>query len=83
MAQEENKSRLTRLKELRDKLETAIENCESMRDLAALSRQYRETIREIEDIEGTYDDEDEIESLLAERKANGSAGSVRKNRAKV
>lgn len=77
------KDRLTRLKELRDKLEEAIKECESMRDLAALSKQYRETIREIEDIEGTGKTDDEIEGLIAEREADGKSGAIRKNRSKV
>lgn len=56
--------RLTRLLALRDKLEEAINECDSKRDLAALSRQYRETLREIEEIEGASDGEDEIDKIL-------------------
>ena len=77
------KNRLTRLKELRDRLEAAIEECESMRDLAAISKQYRETIREIEEIEGIDKEDDEIEDLIAEREADGKSGAIRKNRSKV
>lgn len=58
--------RLTRLLALRDKLEEAINECDSKRDLAALSRQYRETLREIEEIEGGDNGEDEIDKLLRE-----------------
>lgn len=61
----ESGGRLEQLTELRNKLACAIDCCESMRDLAALSRQYRETIREIEEIEGTGTD-DEITKILAE-----------------
>lgn len=61
----ESGGRLEQLTELRNKLACAIDWCESMRDLAALSRQYRETIREIEEIEGTGTD-DEITKILAE-----------------
>ena len=56
--------RLDRLISLRDKLENAINECDSKRDLAALSRQYRETLKEIEEIEGTTNGEDEIERIL-------------------
>lgn len=72
--------RLEQLKKLRDTLAKAIDECESMRDLAALSRQYRETIREIEDLEGGAQDGDEIGDLLAERRADGKPGAVRTHR---
>lgn len=69
--------RLSQLIELRDKLATAIDECESMRDLAALSRQYRETIREIEEIEGQGMNNDEIAEILTERDSMGKPGAVR------
>ena len=56
--------RLKRLKNLRDRLSEAISECESKRDLAALAKQYRETLKEIEEIEGGEHGEDEIEKLL-------------------
>ena len=56
--------RLEQLTELRDILAMSIDECESMRDLASLSRQYRETIREIETIESGEDDGDEIASII-------------------
>lgn len=56
--------RLNRLVALRDKLSDAIDECDSKRDLAALARQYRETLKEIEEIEGTGNDESEIDKLL-------------------
>ena len=40
--------------------------CDSKRDLAALSRQYRETIKEIEEIEGANNDGDEIAQILGD-----------------
>jgi len=58
--------RLSRLVALRDKLSNAIDECDSKRDLAALARQYRETLKEIEEIEGTGNDESEIDKLLNE-----------------
>lgn len=56
--------RLEQLTELRDVLAKSIDHCDSMRDLASLSRQYRETIREIEAIESGEDDGDEIASII-------------------
>lgn len=76
-------NRLEQLVELRNKLATAIDNCESMRDLAALSRQYRETIREIEEIEGDGTENDEIKEILGFRSEHGKSGAVRKDRTEV
>ena len=71
------------MKKLRDTLACAIDGCESMRDLAALARQYRETLKEIEEIEGTNSNGDEISEILAQRQSDGKPGAVRKNRAAV
>lgn len=76
-------NRLEQLKKLRDTLAKAIDTCESMRDLATLSRQYRETIREIEEIEGAADDTDEISEILAQRESDGKPGAVRTHRTAV
>ena len=73
----EASNRLDQLIALRDRLAEAIDTCESMRDLAALSRQYRETIREIEEIEGASDRNDEISEILSEREATGQSRTVR------
>lgn len=70
-------NRYDQLIALRDRLAYAIDTCVSMRDLAALSRQYRETIREIEEIEGATIHDDEIAEILAERDAAGESRSVR------
>lgn len=72
-SQVDEKDRLSRLKELRDVLESAIFECESKRDLAALSRQYRETIKEIEELEGAGVTDDGISEILSARKADGNA----------
>ena len=61
--------RLARLKELRNTLLFAIEDCDSKRDLAALSRQYRETLKEIEELEGAEPINDDIAEILAECEA--------------
>lgn len=42
-----------------------------------LAKQYRETIKEIEEIRGTVDDDDEISQILSTRAADGKSGSVR------
>ena len=48
-----------------------------MRDLSSLAKQYRETIREIEEIEGMAVSDDEIGDILAARDAAGKPGAVR------
>lgn len=76
-------NRLDQLIELRKKLAKAIDKCESMRDLASLSKQYRDTIKEIEEIEGGETDDDDIDELLNSREADGKAGAVRPNRSGI
>ena len=76
-------TRLDQLKKLRDTLASSIDNCESMRDLAALSRQYRDTIREIEEMEGAPNDDDEVGAILAQRQQDGKPGAVRTHRSGV
>lgn len=56
-------SRLEKLKELEEELYKAMKKANS-RSIAAISRQYRETIREIEEIEGAGDGENEIDKIL-------------------
>lgn len=57
-------NRLTQLKALRDVLAAKINDDPGARDLAQLAKQYRETLKEIEEIEGGEHGEDEIEKLL-------------------
>lgn len=64
-------SRLAQLKALAKVLAAGIDSCQDPRTLPALARQYRETIREIEDAEGVRPDGDEIGRLLAAREAEG------------
>ena len=78
-----NDTRLAQLKALLEVLAASIDDKPGARDLAQLSKQYRETLREIEEMEGTAKDNDEIGELLAERAADGKPGAVRKNRAGV
>lgn len=71
--------RLEKLKELEVYLHDAMQDASS-KELAALARQYRETLRDIEELEGGENDGDEIENLLESRVADGKAGAVRPDR---
>lgn len=75
-------SRLEKLKELEIELHRQMSKANS-RTIAAIARQYRETLKEIEEIEGVGGNEDEIESILNERSSSGKAGAVRKDRSKI
>lgn len=55
-------TRLEKLKDLELRLAAAMTEADA-RSLAGIARQYRETIREIEDIEGV-EDEDEIGDVI-------------------
>lgn len=59
-----NSDRLSQLKELRDILADEINSRPGARDLAQLAKQYRETLKEIEELEGNNAEEDEIAKLL-------------------
>ena len=72
--------RLLQLKELAKVLAGSIDSCNDPKALPPLAKQYRETIREIEDLEGGAQDGDEIGDLLAERRADGKPGAVRTHR---
>ena len=75
--------RLSQLKALLEILANAIDAGPGARDLSQLAKQYRETLMEIEEIEGAEPSGDEISEILADRAADGKSGAVRKNRAKV
>ena len=64
-------------------LAKAIDTCDDSKSLAQLSRQYRETVRELEELKGMGAGDDEIGEILTERQADGKSGAVRKNRAGV
>ena len=70
-------SRLVQLKELLKVLADAIDKGPGARDLAQLAKQYRETLREIEEIEGVTDEDDKIAAILQRRAADGEPGAVR------
>lgn len=78
-----NDTRLEQLRVLLAILADEIDQRPGARDLAQLSRQYRETIREIEEIEGAESNEDEIAEILQKRDSDGKAGAVRKNSTKI
>ena len=68
--------RLQKLKELEATLYEAMAGAD-VRSLAAIARQYRETLKEIEEIEGGTADDDELGAILAERRSDGKPSSVR------
>ena len=72
--------RLKQLKTLAGILAQSIDDCEDVRALPQLAKQYRETIREIEDLEGAQNHGDEIGEILAQRQADGKPGAVRADR---
>ena len=74
--------RLEKLKDLEERLFRAMGRADE-RSLPPLARQYRETIKEIEEIEGSDGTDDEIGNILQGREANGEPGAVRKDRTKV
>lgn len=74
--------RLEKLKELEEHLYAAMQVANA-NSIAAIAKQYRETIREIEEIEGGNIADDEIGDILAQREADGKSGAVRKDRSKL
>ena len=76
-------SRLDRLNELRDTISASIAECESMRDLAALSREYRAVMTEIDRLkpaEKKGDAVDEIAQRRATRRSSSTPSSARAKR---
>lgn len=73
----DNGTRLEQLKELLRILADQIDARPGARDLAQLSRQYRETLKEIEEIEGSENNDDDISEILSKRAAAGKSGAVR------
>ncbi len=63
--------RVDQLKALAAVLADSIDSCEDGRSLPPLARQYRETVREIEELEGVDRDGDAIGAILAARRADG------------
>ena len=59
--------RLDKLRALEQDLRAALDEADS-HNMAQLARQYRETLREIDELEGDDDDLDEIARIIANRK---------------
>jgi len=60
-------TRYEQLRELAHDIAVWMDGCESPRDMASLARQYRETIREIDEIGGP-DDSDGLAEIIGRRK---------------
>lgn len=69
-----DRPRIEQLKELLLILAKEIDDQPGARDMASLVKQYRETVKEIEEIEGSGEQEDEIAKLLGD---NGGPRPVR------
>lgn len=71
-------TRLDKLKELEQMLYGMMQKANS-RAIPSLAKQYRETIKEIEEIEGSGN-EDEIADILNSRGVDGKSRAVRPDR---
>ena len=77
-----NGNRLEQLENLALILAKQIDLCsegyaDGAKNMPQLSKQYRETIKEIEEIRGMEKDDDEIGEILSARKADGKPDAVR------
>lgn len=71
--------RLTKLKDLEARLKVALDECEDEK-IAPLAKQYRETLREIYELEDSKGNTNDIADILRKRQVNGLPGSVRKSK---
>ena len=76
-------SRLEQLQNLLEILADEIDKRPGSRDLSQLARQYRETLKEIEEIEGMNRGDDEIEEIISGREADGESRAVRPDRTRI
>lgn len=76
-------TRLEQLEALAFLLAAQLDKLDETMNITQLAKQYRETIKEIEDIKGAPEADDEISEILSNRKDKGKSGTVRKNRTKV
>ena len=72
-------TRVDKLRALEEQLQYALEDA-GPQQIAAIAKQYRETLREIEEIEGAQKHDDEIADILSARESAGKPGAVRPNR---
>ena len=73
-----NEDRAVQLQMLLEILAEKIDQQPGARDLAQLVKQYRDTLAELEDIEEKTSSPDEIVDILAQRKADGKPGPIRR-----
>ena len=71
--------RIGKLKELEARLASALDECEGDK-VAPIAKQYRETLREIEEIEGQKGNNNDISDILRKRQIDGLPGAVRQNK---
>jgi hypothetical protein len=60
------------LKALAQQLAEEIDTCEDQKLMAGLARQYRETMTQIDAIEGGEDDDDEIATIILRNRKSGA-----------
>lgn len=76
-----NGNRLEQLENLSKILAVQIDQCaadpDNVKLIPQLARQYRETVREIEEIRGMEKDDDEIGEILSNRNADGKPDAIR------
>lgn len=76
-----NGSRLEQLENLAVILAGQMDECTKLQEgprlMPQLAKQYRETVREIEEIKGMEDTDDEIGEILSARKVDGKPDAVR------
>ena len=70
-------TRLDQLKTLALVIAEQIDAGDETHSMAQLARQYRETIREIEEIEGREDYADDVDAIISSRANAGKPGAVR------
>lgn len=74
--------RLKGLEALRDKLAQSIDECESLRDLASLSRQMADVMAQIEELKPAEKKGDSVDEIAQRRAARRSGSAKAKDRAK-
>ena len=72
-------TRLEKLKALASILADRLDTC-SEKETAQLAKQYRETIYEIEEIEGRNDTDDELSEIIQSRENDWMSGADHKDR---
>lgn len=71
--------RLAKLKELEARLASALDECEGDK-VAPIAKQYRETLREIDELEGSKGNNNDISDILRKRQIDGLPGAIRQNK---